>query len=133
MDITALSLALRTADLGSFSAVARELDIAPSSVSRAVAAVEDRLGLRLFQRTSRTLSLTDEGEAYLRRVAPLIDQFEAARHEARAERARPTGIEIDLDIAVDLVDCGSIPEEAAATNVPCNWGYTEGFTGPGEG
>ena len=91
MDITALSLALRTADLGSFSAVARELDIAPSSVSRAVAAVEDRLGLRLFQRTSRTLSLTDEGEAYLRRVAPLIDQFEAARHEARAERARPTG------------------------------------------
>ena len=45
----------------------------------------------------------------------------------------PTGIEIDLDIHVDLVDCNSIPDGAAETNVPCNWGYTEGFTGPGEG
>ena len=44
----------------------------------------------------------------------------------------PTGIEIDLDIAVDLVDCGSLPAEVAGTNVPCNWGYTEGFTGPNE-
>ena len=44
----------------------------------------------------------------------------------------PTGIEIDLDIHIDLVDCGSIPTEAAETNVPCNWGRTEGFTGPNE-
>ena len=44
----------------------------------------------------------------------------------------PTGIAIDLDIAVDLVDCGSLPTEVTATNVPCNWGYTEGFKGPSE-
>lgn len=91
MDLDHLALVLRTADLGSFSAVAREADLNPSSVSRAVAAVEDRLGLRLFQRTSRTLSLTTEGEAYLRRVAPLVEQIEEARLEARADRLRPTG------------------------------------------
>ncbi|WP_308916912.1 YceI family protein [Jannaschia sp. LMIT008] len=45
----------------------------------------------------------------------------------------PTGTVIDLDIHVDLVDCASIPEGASTTNVPCNWGRVEGFTGPGEG
>lgn len=44
----------------------------------------------------------------------------------------PTGIEIDLDIHIDLVDCTSLPAEVAATNVPCNWGHVEGFTGPNE-
>ena len=91
MDLDALALVLRTAELGSFSAVAREADLHPSSVSRAVASVEDRLGLRVFQRTSRTLSLTAEGEAYLRQVAPLVEEMEAARHEARAGRLRPAG------------------------------------------
>lgn len=44
----------------------------------------------------------------------------------------PTGLEIDLDIHVDLVDCTTVPAEAQATNVPCNWGYVSGFTGPNE-
>ena len=44
----------------------------------------------------------------------------------------PTGTTIDLDIAVDLVDCGALPAEVADTNVPCNWGYTDGFKGPSE-
>ncbi|MEY8880884.1 YceI family protein [Donghicola sp. XS_ASV15] len=45
----------------------------------------------------------------------------------------PTGTEIDLDIHFDLVDCAGLPEDAAATNVPCNWGYVYGFKGPNEG
>ena len=44
----------------------------------------------------------------------------------------PTGTEITLNIAVDLVDCESIPADKRATNVPCNWGHTEGFVGPSE-
>ena len=44
----------------------------------------------------------------------------------------PTGTEIDLDIHIDLVDCSSLPAETRDTNVPCNWGYVEGFTGPNE-
>lgn len=40
----------------------------------------------------------------------------------------PTGLSIDLDIHFDLVDCADAPE----TNIPCNWGRVEGFTGPNE-
>lgn len=45
----------------------------------------------------------------------------------------PTGTEIDLDIHFDLVDCASLPADKAQTNVPCNWGYVDGFKGPNEG
>lgn len=45
----------------------------------------------------------------------------------------PTGTEIDLDIHIDLVDCGSLPISVADTNVPCSWGRVEGFSGPNEG
>ncbi len=92
MDLNTLKTALRVAELGSFSAVAREADLNHSSVSRAIAALEDRLGLRLFQRTSQTLSLTAEGEHYLRRVAPLVEQMEEARRDARNERMKPRGL-----------------------------------------
>lgn len=44
----------------------------------------------------------------------------------------PTGIEIDLDIHVDLVDCSSVPADKRASNIPCNWGRVEGFAGPNE-
>lgn len=92
MDLNTLKTALRVAELGSFSAVAREADINHSSVSRAIAALEDRLGLRLFQRNSQTLSLTAEGEQYLRRVAPLVEQLEEARRDARNDRTKPRGL-----------------------------------------
>ncbi|WP_179381784.1 YceI family protein [Jannaschia marina] len=45
----------------------------------------------------------------------------------------PTGTEIDLDIHVDLVDCATVPAAELASNVPCNWGRVDGFTGPNEG
>jgi len=92
MDLNTLKTALRVAELGSFSAAAREVDVNHSSVSRAIAALEDRLGLRLFQRTSQTLSLTAEGEHYLRRIAPLVEQLEEARRDARNERTKPRGL-----------------------------------------
>lgn len=92
MDLNTLKTALRVAELGSFSAVAREADLNHSSVSRAIAALEDRLGLRLFQRTSQTLSLTAEGEQYFRRVAPLVEEMEEARRDARNERTKPRGL-----------------------------------------
>ncbi|MEP5758612.1 MAG: LysR family transcriptional regulator [Litoreibacter sp.] len=91
MDLNALKFALRVAELGSFSAVAREANVNHSSVSRAIAGLEDRLGLRLFQRTSRMLSVTAEGERYLRRIAPLIEELEEARRDARSERVKPSG------------------------------------------
>ncbi len=91
MDLDALRIAALVAQQGSFAAAARVLDLDPSSVSRSVANTEAALGLRLFQRSTRALSLTEEGETYLARVAPLLDEFDHAREEARRLRAAPSG------------------------------------------
>jgi DNA-binding transcriptional LysR family regulator len=76
---------------GSFTAVARGRGIDPSSVSRAVAALERELGVRLFERTTRALAPTEAGRLYLARVAPLLEEFDRASDEARSARADPVG------------------------------------------
>jgi DNA-binding transcriptional LysR family regulator len=91
MDTEDLRLLMAVAGAGSFAAAARIRGTDPSSVSRAVAAVERRLGLRLFQRSTRRLSLTEAGEAYLRRVEPLLDELDQARDEAQATGRGPLG------------------------------------------
>lgn len=75
----------------SFAAAARELGVAPSSVSRTVATLEDELGLRLFQRTTRKLSATEAGTIYHDRVAPLIDELERAKAMAADVSDAPSG------------------------------------------
>jgi DNA-binding transcriptional LysR family regulator len=82
---------------GSFAAVARARRVAPSSVSRLVAELEADLQVRLFQRTTRRLSLTEAGQAYLDRVAPLLQELAQARDHARDLGAVPRGV---LRIAV---------------------------------
>ncbi len=63
---------------GSFSAAARSLGTTPSAISKRVAKLEDRLGVRLLQRTTRSLSLTPEGRIYHERVAKLLCELEEA-------------------------------------------------------
>lgn len=92
MDVSALKIVLMVAQQGSIAGAARGLDLDASSVSRIVAAVERELGLRLFQRSTRRLSVTEEGEIYLRRLAPLLDELEAARDAAAAARLSPRGV-----------------------------------------
>lgn len=82
MDTRDLALALDVAEHGSLAAAARARGIDPSSASRVVAALEARLGMRLFQRSTRRLAPTEEGAAYLARVAPLLEGLERAREEA---------------------------------------------------
>lgn len=91
MDIESLKTVALVAKLGSFAAAARALDLDPSSVSRTVAAVEADLKLRLFQRTTRRLAISEEGEVYLRRIAPLLEEFELAREEAEEIRESAVG------------------------------------------
>lgn len=75
----------------SFAAAARVLDVDPSSVSRAVAGIEAQLGLRLFQRSTRQLTLTEAGSVYLARVGPLLDDLDLARDAAAELSAQPSG------------------------------------------
>ncbi len=91
MDIQTLNYFAETARLGSFSAVARQQGIDPSSISRSISALEAELGLRLFQRTTRRLSLTEAGERYFARIAPLCDELTRAADEARATANGPQG------------------------------------------
>ncbi len=91
MDLEALRTITLVAQQGSFAAAARVLDMDPSTVSRSVANTEAALGLRIFQRSTRALSLTEEGETYLRRIEPLLDELEHARDVAQASRVNPSG------------------------------------------
>jgi DNA-binding transcriptional LysR family regulator len=75
---TGLVAFVRTVDAGSFSAASRLIGSSQSAVSKSVGRLERRLGVRLIQRSTRTLSLTSEGTAYYERVAPLLRAMEEA-------------------------------------------------------
>ena len=77
---------------GSFAGHARDLGVDPSSVSRDVAALEAEVGVRLFERTTRRLSLTEAGRLYLDRIRPLLDELAAAREVALDAVEKPSGL-----------------------------------------
>lgn len=97
MNLEAIQTFVDAVARGSFASVARARRIAPSSVSRLVAELETELEVRLFQRTTRRLSLTEAGQAYLDRVVPLLQELDQARDLARDLAAGPRGV---LRIAV---------------------------------
>lgn len=92
MDITSLKTLLLVRTHGSIAGAARALNVDPSSVSRTVAGIEADLGIRLFQRTTRSLTVTEEGQIYLGRLEPLIEELDAAREDARGLRGQPSGL-----------------------------------------
>ncbi|ASW01484.1 LysR family transcriptional regulator [Paraburkholderia aromaticivorans] len=75
----------------SFSAAARTLGVSPSALSHAMRGLEARLDVRLFNRTTRSVALTEAGEQLLRRVGPAIADLEDAVNEAASARNRPSG------------------------------------------
>ncbi|MET3352511.1 UNVERIFIED_ORG: DNA-binding transcriptional LysR family regulator [Xanthobacter viscosus] len=91
MDTAQLRIFVHVARRGSFAAAARDLDMDASAVSRAVAALEAELDARLMHRTTRTMSLTEAGLAYLARVEPILDELDRARDEVASARAEPVG------------------------------------------
>ncbi len=83
--------AVQAADAGSFTAAARALDLTPAAVSKNVAALEARLGLRLFNRTTRQLSLTAEGRRFIAQARQGLQALEEAADVA-AQDAAPEGL-----------------------------------------
>jgi len=79
------------ADLQGFAAAARKLNLSPSGVTRLVAGLEERLGARLLQRTTRSVTLTDVGSRYLERARRILADVEEAESSAEGERTRPRG------------------------------------------
>ena len=87
-DFATLMIVIR---LGSFAAAARQLHVDPSSVSRAVAALEAKLGTRLFQRNTRQLTMTEAGAVFVQRVAPLLEELEQVRDAVTDSANRTRG------------------------------------------
>jgi DNA-binding transcriptional LysR family regulator len=89
--IDAMQAFVAVADLRGFAPAARKLGLSPSGVTRLVAALEDRLGVRLLQRTTRSVTLTDVGTRYLERARRILADVEEAEGSAEGERTRPSG------------------------------------------
>jgi DNA-binding transcriptional LysR family regulator len=91
MDISVLQLFIEVIRQGSFAAAARERNVDPSSVSRAIAGLEEELGIRLLQRTTRQLSPTEAGMAYFQRIEPLVEEMQQAIDVAADMSGQPKG------------------------------------------
>jgi DNA-binding transcriptional LysR family regulator len=89
--IDAMQAFVAVADLRGFAPAARKLGLSPSGVTRLIAALEDRLGARLLQRTTRSVTLTDIGTRYLERARRILADIEEAEGSAQDERSRPSG------------------------------------------
>ncbi len=89
--LDAMQAFVAVADLQGFAPAARKLGLSPSAVTRLIAALEQRLGARLLQRTTRQVALTDVGARYLERVRRILGDVEEADAAAEGERSRPSG------------------------------------------
>jgi len=90
--ISDLRVFVRVLDRGSFSSAAKDLGLTPSAVSKLISRLEDRMGVRLIERSTRRLALTPEGETFLARARRIVADIEEAEAEVAHARGAPRGI-----------------------------------------
>ena len=94
---------VRSVELGGFSAAARDLDLTPSALSKLVTRLEDRLGVRLMNRTTRKLALTAEGEAYFASAKRILADIDEAEIEVTRFSDSPKGLlRINVGVAFGM-------------------------------
>lgn len=92
-----ISTFVAVANAGSFTAAAERLSLTNSAVSKGIARLEGRLGMRLFERTTRSLALTEEGSAYYVVCTRILDELADAETALAAQRSEPAGnLRVDL-------------------------------------
>ena len=82
----------KVAEHRGFSSAAAALEVSPSALSQAIRHLEARLGVRLLNRTTRSVSLTEAGEAYLSRIGPALGDVLEAGEQLNALQGRPSGV-----------------------------------------
>lgn len=83
---------MMVAEQKSFSKAAEQLGVSPSSLSQTVKSFEETLGIRVLNRTTRSVSLTEVGQKLIDRIRPAVSELEGALQEVKSARARPSGI-----------------------------------------
>lgn len=91
MNLNDLRLFIRVVETSSFTAAADSLGLQKSTISRRIAQLEDSLGIRLLQRSTRKLQLTAEGSELFNRCRPLIDELEQTQEQVAATNTEPRG------------------------------------------
>jgi len=89
--VTTIMSFVKVVDTGGFATAARALDLSPSMVTNHVQALEERLGVRLLNRTTRKVNLTEAGQAYYERCVRIPAELEEADHAAEALQSKPRG------------------------------------------
>ena len=103
-DLSGISVFVQVADLRSFVAAARVLGVSSSAVGKSVARLEERLGVRLFHRSTRSIRLTQEGTVYLDRCRRILSELKSAEAELSGVRRAPRGrMRISLPLASGLM------------------------------
>lgn len=87
-----LAFFVALAKLGSLSATARQLGLTPPAVTKRLSMLEQRLGVRLVNRTTRRFSLTSEGETYLAQATRILDSIREMEESVSSGRAAPKGL-----------------------------------------
>lgn len=105
-----LNAFVQAAETRSFTAAGQKLGISSSAISKAVARLEDRIGVRLFHRSTRTVTLTPEGALFLERCRRIFCEIEAAELELSQTRGAPRG---KLRVSLPLVWMLMMPRLAA--------------------
>jgi DNA-binding transcriptional LysR family regulator len=109
--IGALRCFIRVVETGSFSAVSRESQISQSAVTRQIAQLEQHFGARLFHRTTRRLSLTDDGQGLLSHARQLVDAVDDMEAALGRQSSSPTGlVRLGTSVAGGLFLAPRLPE-----------------------
>jgi len=98
---TEMALFVKVVEEGSFSAAARRLDLTPSAVSKQIGRLEDRLAVRLLQRTTRRLNLTEEGKVFYERCVVILAEIEEVEQSVISTQGMPRGtLRINAPVAL---------------------------------